>query len=187
MRDAAGRGTPHGRRRIRTARSWSICLGIAGILAGLVACAGGRAADGLYRDGAHRFTLRLPPADWRPQRVEGGALAFRSPELGAALALLADCEDPEPGELPWVARHLFWGLQDRRILERAPLVVHGTAAMRTRLTARLDGRPIEVEGVTLRRDGCLYDFAYLAPPAVFARGRAAFEAFLDGFTPLARP
>lgn len=166
---------------------WSVVLAVAGLLAGLAACAAGRVADGVYRDAGGRFSVRLPAEGWLPQPVEGAALAFRSPALQAGLGLLVECETPEPGALPWVARHLFWGVQDRRIRERAPLVLRGAAGLRTRLTGRLDGAPVEVEGVTVRHGGCLFDFAYVAPPAAFERGRADFEAFLAGFTPLARP
>jgi hypothetical protein len=100
------------------------------------------------------------------------------------MALLVDCRTPEPGELPAVARHLFFGLQDRQIQERETIQLHDTQAVRTTLHARLDDTPVEVEGVTFRRNGCLYDFVYVAPPAGFAQGRGDFEAFVQSWSPL---
>jgi hypothetical protein len=84
-----------------------------------------------------------------------------------------------------VARHLFFGLQDMQIRGREAVRLHGAAAVQTRVRARLDDRPVEVEGVTFRRAGCLYDFIYVAPPAAFPQGRVDFESFVQSWTPLA--
>jgi len=164
-----------------------IVLIVAGCLAALVACAGGRVTDGVYRDAKDRYTLRLPGGEWRPQPLEGAVVAFRAPSLRAGLGLIVECERPEQGELRHVARHLFWGLTNRQLRESGPANLRGAVGRRARLTGRLDGEPVEAEGVTVRHDGCLYDFAYVAPPETFERGRADFEAFLAGFTPLAGP
>jgi len=56
-------------------------------------------------------------------------------------------------------------------------------AVRTRLEARLEGEPVEVEAFTLRGAGCLYDLVYAAPPARFAAGHPAFQAFVASFAP----
>ncbi len=147
-------------------------------------CAGGRLAEGIYRDSARRYQIRLPAAPWLAVSLDGTAVAFRAPDLQAAMALSVDCSAPEPGELPWVARHLFFGLQEKRTQSRELVALHNTEGVRTRLAAKLDGAPVEVEGVTARRGGCLYDFMYVAPPATFARGQADFQALLESWTPL---
>ncbi len=116
--------------------------------------------------------------------MDGATLSFASPELRAAMALLVDCRAPEPGELPWVGRHLFFGLQEKRIQEQEFLRRYDADGVRTRIQARLDGAPVEVEGVTYRRAGCLYDFIYVAPPTNFSLGRPDFEAFVESWTPL---
>jgi len=164
-----------------------IMLIVVGCLAALAACAGGRVTDGVYRDAGNRYTLRLPAGAWLPQPLEGAVVAFRAPSLRAGLGLAVECERPEPGELRHVARHLFWGLTNRQIRESGPVSLRGAVGRRSRLVGRLDGQRVEAEGVTVRHGGCLYDFVYVAPPEAFERGRADFEAFLAGFTPLAGP
>jgi len=171
--------------RIRTIRTWllaGILLGIVSLVAG---CATRRIVGETYRDPENGFQVRLPPAVWQLRSLDGAALSFASPELRAGMALRVDCRTPEPGEFPWVARHLFFGLQDKHIQGRETLRLHDAIAELTRLRARLDDQPVEVEGVTVRRVGCLYDFIYVAPPAAFPQGRADFEAFVQSWTPLA--
>lgn len=153
----------------------------------LSACAAGPIGEGVYRDPRDRFTIQRPPTRWQPLPVEGAASAFRSPELAAVIGLRVDCSNPEPGPLPAVARHLFFGLSQAEIETREPVVLSGASGMRTRLRARLDDRPVEVDGITVRLQGCLYDFMYVAPPDRFERGRADFDAFVASWTPRTAP
>jgi hypothetical protein len=179
---ALSRGRSQG---IRTVAAWllgGILLGIVSLAAG---CATGRIVGGMYRDPEAGFQVRLPRAVWQLQSMDGAALSFASAELQAGMALRVDCHTPESGGLPWVARHLFFGLQDMQIRGRETVRLHDAMAVQTRVRARLDDRPVEVEGVTFRRAGCLYDFIYVAPPAVFPQGRADFEAFVQSWSPLA--
>jgi hypothetical protein len=86
-----------------------------------------------------------------------------------------------------VARHLFFGLREKRIQRRERVSLQGAEGVRTWLVAELDGAPVAVEGVTLRRGGCLYDFMYVAPPATFARGQSDFQTFVESWRPLPEP
>jgi hypothetical protein len=148
-------------------------------------CASGRIIGDMYRDAERGFQVRLPPASWQLRSLDGAAVSFVSPELRAGMALQVHCGDAEPGQLPWVARHLFFGLRDADIQDRDTIHVLDSTAVRTRLRGRLDDQQVEVEGVTFRRAGCLYDFTYVAPPTVFPQGRGDFEAFVQSWTPLA--
>jgi hypothetical protein len=163
---------------------------LGGLLVGMLSlsagCVAGWIAGTTYRDPEDRFQVRLPPATWSPRPLDGAVLSFGSPELQAAIALRVDCQTPEPGELPWVARHLFFGLEEKRAQGRETVRLHEVVGIRTRVRARLEHVPVEVEGVTLRRAECLYDFIYVAPPAVFPQGRPDFEAFVESWTPLSR-
>jgi hypothetical protein len=150
-------------------------------------CAAGVVRDGTYRDPQNRFLVSLPPARWQSISLDGAGLAFRAPSLGAGIGLRADCNGPESGPLPAVARHLFFGLIDKRIEAREVVSVADTRGVRTRLNARLDDRPVTVDGVTVRRGPCLYDFVVVAPPEHFEEARLDFDAFLKSWTPSAAP
>ncbi|HEX8953495.1 MAG TPA: hypothetical protein VF945_16680, partial [Polyangia bacterium] len=54
-------------------------------------------------------------------------------------------------------------------------------ALRTRVTAKLDGVPMTLELYVVKRDGCIFDLSYAAPPDAFERGAADFRRFVDGF------
>ena len=169
--------------RISTFTVWQrIALMLLALL-GTAACAAGSIRDGTYRDGRDRFSVRVPPARWQLASLEGATLGFRAPDLDAGMGLRADCDNPEPGPLPWVARHLFFGLANTRIDANERLTRADASLVRTRLHARLDDRPVEVDAVTMRSGSCLYDFMYVAPPERFEEGRPDFDAFVRSWSP----
>ncbi len=62
-----------------------------------------------------------------------------------------------------------------------PIPFDGREALHGRLTAKLDGVPMGYDLFVLRKDGCIYDFVYVAPPARVAEGVPGFEHFVQGF------
>ncbi len=158
-----------------------------GLMLALAGCATGRMLGGVFHAPAERYRVRPPGDPWVAASLEPERLVFRAADLPAAMALLEDCTRPQAGELTWVARHLFFGLKDRRTLQREAARVGGQPAVRSRIAGRLDGEPVALEAVTLRHAGCVYDLVYTAPPASFEVGRPAFEAFVASFAPGARP
>ena len=170
--------------KIPNFRTWLLGGILLGPLFFFAACAAGRIVGETYRDPENGFQVRLPPAGWIPRALDGATLSFESPDLRAALALLVECHAPETGDLPGVARHLFFGLEGKRFEAREAIRLHDAPGVRTRLRARLEDAPVEVEGVTFRRARCLYDFIYVAPPAAFPQGHPDFDAFVQSWAPL---
>ncbi len=158
---------------------WLIALALA-------ACAAPR-VDGRFQDPNARFSLALPGLPWQTTSVPGTLFSVRQPDWGAAIGLAAECASPEPGPLPAVARHLFFGLQQADVASRVPVEVAGVPGMRTHLTAQLDERPVEIDAVTLRLDACLYDLMVIAPPDRFAAALPDFDRLLGSWIREARP
>jgi hypothetical protein len=60
----------------------------------------------------------------------------------------------------------------------------GREALHTKLKAKWDGVPMVADIYVLSKDGCVYDFIYLATPSGFEAGAPAFESFVRGFRTL---
>ena len=103
------------------------------------------------------------------------------------MGVRVDCGRPEPGILPAVARHLFFGLKQVEIASREVVQLADAPGLRTHLRAHLDDQPVEVDAVTIRMHGCLYDFLLVAPPAHFAEAGGDFERFLQSWRPEGHP
>lgn len=151
------------------------------VLLGVSACAGGRIEGGVfYSPKGYRVTL--PPAPWRASLDSRADLVLTRAESGGGILAHATCEGSPPRRsLPVLARHLTFGLEARKSLEREEITVAGRSAIRVLLEGRLDGTSVVVEAFVLKGQECVYDLIYAAPPAEFAAGREAFRRFVESF------
>jgi len=153
----------------------------------LAACGGPQARfeSGVYRDGPLAFRLGEVPADWRAVRVEGATLAYRDEPHRASVLVDGRCHQRDD-DVPLVALtdHLVMGTTEREITSQETIPFDGREAMHTRLRAKLDGVPRAYDIFVTKKDGCIYDFVYVADPAAGDDGAQAFERFVGSFRTL---
>jgi hypothetical protein len=119
---------------------------------------------------------------------EGSAVGFYNRDLGAVLEANATCrDDAEAAPLSALTRQLLIGYTERSIHSEETIALAGREALRTRLDAKLDGVPVSLDLVVLRRNGCIYDFSYAAAPERFAAGKGDFDRFFGGFIDQRQP
>jgi len=146
----------------------------------LACAAGGSVTRESYRRGAVAYRVGPLPADWQPLAFKGTNLAFRHPG-GGMIAASAQCPAREDVPLAVLTNHLLFGIETKEDRGRALLTLDGRQALRTRVLGELDGVPIELDLVALRKDDCLYDLQLIAAPRDFAARQRDFDAFVHGF------
>lgn len=130
------------------------------------------------------YAFRIGPLDEKWQRIPAShaALAFRDEEDGSTIVVNGRCGvDGEDVPLDALTHHLFIRFTEREILEQAVVPFDRREAMRTVIRAKLDGVPMKFAVWVLKKDGCVYDLAYMAAPARFDRGAPRFDRFVRGF------
>ncbi len=133
-----------------------------------------------------RASFRMGPLPPSWERVDGDGVQFQERALGAVILAHVDCRESSDAPLNVLRNTLLIGFTDRRIVEEQPVTLAGRAALRSRVDARLDGVPVEIDAYVLKKDACVYDLVYAAPPERAAAGRPAFQAFVAGFRAPAR-
>jgi hypothetical protein len=103
------------------------------------------------------------------------------PVEDGTIASHASCADADDVPLDVLTNHLLFGLEHKQERSRRPLTLDGRAALRTRLEATLDGVPVALDLVVLRKDGCTHDLMLIAPPDRLSRLEPAFERFVARF------
>ncbi len=148
----------------------------------LAACSS--AYDGrVYRGDGVAFHLPEMPAPWKRVTAPDTALAFRDADAGASVLVNARCgQDEDDVPLSALTQHLFLSFTHQDVDKQEVVPFDGREAMHTTLRADLDGVPLSYEVWVLKKDGCVYDLIYFAPPGRFERGRAAFAQLVHGFT-----
>jgi hypothetical protein len=143
---------------------------------------GASAFDGsVYHGEGFAFRVAPPPEGWQRVEISHAALAYRDAD-GGTIAVDTRCHE-DGGDVPLASltQHLFLGFTDREILEQTVVPFDGREAMHTRLSAKLDGVPKKFDVWVMKKDDCVHDLYYIAAPAHFDRGVAAFERFVQGF------
>jgi len=146
------------------------------------ACAHGDSFEaGVLRKGDMRVEVGLVPAGWRRVEVEGADLAFRDDAReGSALFDVRCGRRDDDAPLSVLTQHLIMGTTERDIDTQEVVPFDRREAMHTVLHAKLDGVPMQYDLYVMKKDGCVYDLAYVAPPGRFADGAADFERFAGG-------
>ncbi len=145
---------------------------------------GGPALDGsVYRQGALSFRVGRIPSSWRPIEADGALLAFRDSSAEASIAVNGRCgKDGDDVPLEALTHHLFLEFTDRKLDEQSLIQLDGRDALHTELRAKLDGVERRFSVFVLKKNGCVYDFMYVAPPDAPAEGQRRFVAFVEGFS-----
>ena len=86
-----------------------------------------------------------------------------------------------------LTNHLLMGTTEREFDAQDTVPFDSREALHTLLRAKLDGVPMQYDIYVMKKDGCLYDLVYVAPPGRFADGAADFERFAKGLRTEASP
>lgn len=163
----------------RTPLHW-LAVGLSALLASCAAVP--RYDDQVYRGHGLAFRTGPLPAGWSRIDTSHGLLAFRHEEQQATMLVNGRCgADADDVPLAALTAHLFMRFTERTVDEETVIPFDGREAMRTVMTAKLDGVPRRFEAHVLKKDGCVYDFVLIAEPGTFDGVRAGYEGFVQGF------
>ncbi|MGQ0507790.1 MAG: hypothetical protein ACT4TC_21010 [Myxococcaceae bacterium] len=137
--------------------------------------------DGRFQKGDVRYRVGPLPETWRQVRFAENDLAFVSKDGPQSIAINSTCEDHADPPLEVLIQHLLVGFTDRQRLDQTEGMLDGRESLTSHFTAKLDGVPMELLLVVMKKDGCIYDFTYLSPPARFEDHRAVFNALVQAF------
>lgn len=122
----------------------------------------------------------LPPG-WQLVRLSGNDVAYSHGDSGHGIAVNATCEDHGDASLEVLTRHLLQGFTERQQLSQETVWLDGREALRSQYLARLEGVPVQLLLVVMKKDYCVYDFSYVAPPGRLEEHLPAFQSLLEGF------
>lgn len=153
------------------------------VLVPALGCGGGGFDGRTYHGEGYSFTVPSAPRTWTPIRATETALAFDDGSSGATIAVNGRCDrDGEDVPLQSLTQHLFLTFTEREVHSQEVFPFDGREAMRTDVTAKLDGVPRRLVVWVMKKDKCVYDLFFLARPDRFDAGVGAFDAWARGFS-----
>ena len=119
---------------------------------------------------------------WERRGFADNDLAFvERGDTGRVIATNATCRDHDDPSLQVLTKHLLMGFTERQDLGQRTFTLDGREALRSRYVAKLDGVPISLELVVVKKDNCVFDFSYVAPVGTAEQRMADFEGLFQGF------
>jgi hypothetical protein len=136
----------------------------------------------LYQDGKVAFRVPQLPDGWARIDVTDANLAFRDEPREASILVDGRCNRRDhDAPLTALTEHLIMGTTERDVVSEETIPFDAREARHTVMRAKLDGVRMQYDIYVLKKDGCVYDLVYVAPPERFADGSARFEQFALGF------
>jgi hypothetical protein len=154
----------------------------------LSGCAASALNNGVFRDGDVQFAVGPIPGTWNSVTAathDDGlpSFGFRDDTAGVTVGGTGRCgRDGDDVPLQSLTQHLSIGFTDRATTSEREFMLDGRSALRTELTAALDGVPVRLVLVVIKKDACVYDFWWIAPPSV--TDTRDFDRFVQGFRTL---
>jgi hypothetical protein len=138
----------------------------------------------VYRGTETTYQIGSVSPDWTRVTVDDqNDLAWHSSAKEGVMHVDSSCDPALDIPLKALRGHLLIGFTEREIIEETLVPMDGREALRTHLTAKLDGVPREIVLQILKKDECVYDFGLIAPPgAPFESALADFDQMVTGFT-----
>ena len=134
--------------------------------------------EGIFRKDGVAVRVGPVPPGWRRIGVDGADLAFRDDERsGSALFNVRCGQRDDDAPLTVLTNHLVMGTTEREFDAQDTVPFDGREALHSLLRAKLDGVPMQYDIYVMKKDGCLYDLVYVAPPDHFRQGAPDFERF----------
>jgi hypothetical protein len=121
------------------------------------------------------------PGSWRAIEIEGNDVAWLDRDTDGVVHVDHSCANDQDVPLPSLVQHLLIGFTEREFVTEETIPFDGRDARHVVVRARLDGVPTMLELYVMKKDGCVYDIGFVAPPARFSAGQPAFTAFVQGF------
>lgn len=146
----------------------------------LLACARDLVAErGGWRSPREGYWIGNPGAGWERFDLEDADLAFRQDGLGT-MSLQARCGRPVASP-QIMAQHLMIGIPERTLRQAGPYQVAGRSGWTQTFDARVEGKMVRIQTVTLVTAACAYDFLVVAAGDPEPAQRA-FEAWVESFS-----
>ncbi len=174
------------RPRLRLLRLLLLVCGLVGggLLSGpLAGCGGASFAQGVYDDGMVRYRVGSIGSGWERVQVDENDLAWTHGALGT-ISVNSTCTDYEDVPEQALMNHLLFGTRERTFQVEETVTLDGRGALHTVVDLELDGVPLTLEILVLKKDGCVYDLSLIASRASFVQARPAFAGLVRGFAVL---
>jgi hypothetical protein len=122
------------------------------------------------------------PDGWQDLTTGVRSASWYSADYFSTISTEVLCER-STGDRPLasVAAEVASAIEDRTVTEEGEFMLDGRGALRQRVSGSVDGVPLIMDVVVVKKNNCAFDFVAIAPPDEMPNISSAFEVFFNGF------
>jgi hypothetical protein len=128
-----------------------------------------------------RYRIGPIPPDWQQVNLKDSDFSWVTKQREFAFWVNSTCKEYQDVPLVALNRQLLIGFTDVEKVAQRTVELDGREALVSRYRVKMDGVQRELELVVVKKDGCVYDFAYVAPVAAYDTRVGEFQALWGGF------
>jgi len=150
-----------------------------GLLAG--GCRSVNLHDGVVYTPDTRYRVGPIPADWHQVNLKDSDFSWVTSPPAFAFWVNSTCKEYEDVPLVALNRQLLIGFTDVQKLDQRTQMLDEREALLSHYIVKMDGVARELALVVVKKDRCIYDFAYVAPVGRYPDRLEQFHALVAGF------
>ncbi len=128
------------------------------------------------------FKVGVLPPNWVYKKIGYKVILLANTKKHQSISVSSFCGGSfDDSPLPILTNQLFYGLTGVEKETEKNMQLDGRSALRTLVHGQLDGVPVMVDVVVLKKDSCIFDLTYTANPNDYKTGVPDFENFYKGF------
>ncbi len=122
------------------------------------------------------------PEGWQDLKTGARTASWYNPEFLSTISTDVLCE-MSTGDRPLesVAGDIVAAIDDRTVTDSQEFSLDGRGALRETVSGSVDGVPLMMEAVVLKKNNCSFNMAVIAPPEEMPNVRPIFDEFVHGF------
>ncbi len=130
---------------------------------------------------SREYQFQIPEKPFEKIKNQQTDQAWQNPRTGNTIAVLSECSDDKDPTLESLADETVHALTDHKILKTEGFNFQNRAALRTLVEGEMDGVPVQMDVVVLKKNSCAYTLTYMGRSQGIQKDRVSFEKFLKGF------
>jgi hypothetical protein len=137
--------------------------------------------DRYYKKGIY-YSVGLLPQGWERMSTRARTVSFYNESYRSSISTDAYCgKSVRDRTLLSLTGDIVTALEDRKFGDEKEFMLDGRGALRQQIEGKVDGVPTIVDLVTIRKDGCVFDFYLVSPKSAPVDATLNFENFFGAF------
>lgn len=144
--------------------------------------------DGLVTTRGGLFKVGQLSNQWFEKPIGYKAILFKHRQHEASITVDAFCKGSfDDSPLHLLAQQLFYNLERFQIKSQKKFTLDDRQALRTIVDGKLDGAPVTIDSVVLKKNECVFDFVLTTTPEAHQKTNNDFENFFGQFQYVSGP